>query len=113
MCTSPRQISWHICVVTAKKYIIKCDVHAEFLFCLFSLLSPTEQFFHFSASLRAVSYCSSESQQIESVREGQVPNPQGTMHSLYVALKKEGQPLASYFAVGIYCLNFIFLHCLL
>ena len=27
-------------------------------------------------------------------------NPQGTMHSLYVALKKEGQPLASYFAVG-------------
>ena len=69
----------------------------QFLFCLFSLLSPAEQSFHFSASLRAVSFFSSESQYIESVCEGQVPNLQGTTHSLYVALKKEGQPLAFLF----------------
>lgn len=113
VCTSLRQISWRICVVTAKKYIIKCDVHAELLFCLFSLLSPEEQSFHFAASRRAVSYFSSESQQIESVHKGQAANPQGTTHSLCVALKKEGQRLTSYFAVGNYCLNFIFLYCLL
>ena len=77
----------------SKEIYIKCDVHAAFLFCLFSLLSPAEQSFHFSASLRAVSFFSSESQYIESVCEGQVPNPQGT--------------------TGIHCLNFIFLHCLL